>query len=223
MTTRHSIRGSRWVRVAAAVGIAALPACVVWSAFDGPGWVDDGPSYRFVTLSALGALVAAFAAVSLAGIQTLSGESFGLFTSRRPAPVAALWLVAMVALGLALCGAIATHQGDTPWEPSDKGWFVGWAVHFLVIGGLLVLLWWLRARAVWIVVAPVLSGLLAFAMAPPGGWAEEGADLRDDATFADGFHDVLPYMLVAVLLMGVMTALVTVRVRPSSGTRQPAA
>lgn len=113
MTTRHSIRGSRWARVAAAVGIAALPACVVWSAFDGPGWVDDGPSYRFVTLSALGALVAAFAAVSLAGIQTLSGESFGLFTSRRP--------------------------------------------------------------------------------------------------------------LVAVLLMGVMTALVTVRVRPSSGTRQPAA
>lgn len=211
----------RRMRVPVAVVVATVPALLVWSAFEGPGWLGDGRSYAFVSLSALVSLVAACAAVLLALIQSMAEEPFGLFTGRRPAPVSALWLVAMLAAGLAVCGLMATQQGDTAWEPSDRGWFVGWVVHLVLIGGLLVLLWWLGARSVWILSAPVVTGLLAFLLSAPGGWAEEDADFRDDATFADGLGDVLPYTLVAALLMGLAVAPALVRGLSSGDRRTP--
>jgi hypothetical protein len=206
------------LRLIVVVALATVSALLAWSAGNGPGWLGDGPSTCSSRCRRSRALTAAFAAVLLAFAQEFADEPFALFTSRRPAAVAALWLVAMVAAGMGVCGLMATQQGETPWEPSDTGWFVGWVLHFLVIGGLLVLLWWIRARCVWIVAAPVLTGLLAFLVSAPGGWAEEDADFRDDATFADGLDDVLPYTLTAGFLMGLVVAVVFARASTSGGS-----
>ena len=204
------------MRLIGVVAVAAVPALLAWSAVDGPGWLGDGPQYLIVTLAALVSLEAAFAAVVLAFVQVSAAEPFALFTGRRPTAIAALWLVAMLFAGVGACGAAATQQGDTAWEPPDRGWLVGWALHFLVIGALLVLLWWIGARAVLIVTAPVVTGLLAFLVSPPAGWADEDADFRDDGTFADGLEDVLAYTFATALLMGLVVA---VHARASTARR----
>lgn len=199
----------RKIRLPVVVGISGVLGFAFLQGVE--GWLTDGWAYALPTIAGLVSFGAATAAVVLGFFEIIEGRTWALFSSRRPAVIATLLLVAMLSLGLAYGALMAMDQGETHWEPSDKGWFAGWVVHFLVVGGLLVVLWWRRSRSLTIVVAPLLTGVLAFRIAPPAGWVEEDSDFRADATAIDGFSDVLPHTFVAALLMGVVVVFAVVR------------
>ena len=119
---------------------------------------------------------------------------------RRPT----ISLIVMLVLGTLWCGALAFMQGDTTWEPWDRGWFAGWAVQFCVVGGVLVYLWH-RSRAWMIVLAPIAIQLLAmlqwYAWDAVGVFQSEG-DWEDSSTFADAFVPLALSTLLATAVVG---------------------
>lgn len=212
---RNASYGPRMKRqgAALAIGLSILLGVLIWLRADGPGWLGDGWRYAVWTIAALLALVASIAVLALAIVSAFQGEPWALFRGRRPDLIAAAAVVAMLALGFLVSGFIAMEQGETEWEQSDRGLFIGGVTHFVTIGCLVVALWWKRAVAVVIAAVPVVSGVLAFRLSPLGGWASEDADFRDNATIADGFMDVFPYTLVCAVLMAAVLALVVLKGR----------
>jgi len=173
---------------------SGLIGTVIWLGLGATGQLDQGRAYATPMVVALVGLVAAIAACITA---VISPRKWALFASRRPEAVATLVLVTMLAVGFLYCDLWSLDQGDTWWEDSDKGWVLGWVTHFAVVGGLLLLLWWRRARSVTLLFAPVLTGILAFWVVPPAGWVDEKSDFSDASTIADGFNDVFPHTLIA--------------------------
>ena len=100
----------------------------------------------------------------------------------------------MLLLGLLWCALFSlAGQGDTPWEPNDKGWFTAWIVQYIVIGALLVLLWSKRVHRLLMVVTPIaIQALPLFLPLGPS----TNPDASDTSTFTDGFMEVFPYTIV---------------------------
>lgn len=113
-------------------------------------------------------------------------------------------LVVMLAIGLGWCWLLTYNQGETPGEPADRGMVAGSVFHFIVIGGVLVVLWAKRVHWEVMVAAPLLSQvitLLAIVVFFP---STPSADSSDDSTVFDGFIDGLPYTVIsAALLVGI--------------------
>jgi hypothetical protein len=96
----------------------------------------------------------------------------------------------MLVLGAVWCGFWSLFQGETSWEPPDKGWFAGWVAYYVLTACVLVVLWWKRAQAWVIVITPIAStvitvlGLLTLPLLPSP--TPDPSSLRLGTKFAGG-------------------------------------
>jgi Na+/proline symporter len=86
----------------------------------------------------------------------------------------------------------------------------GWIVYFTLTASVLLYLWWKRARAWVIVVAPAAGTVVTFSLILSGPIPDTSADLHDSSTFFDGIWPVLVWALVAASLTAAI-GLVTLR------------
>jgi hypothetical protein len=129
----------------------------------------------------------------------------------------------MFLLGTLFCGVAAISQGDTAWEPWDRGWFAAWVVQYFVVGGLLVYLWWRRSRAWAIIVAPVAILVLELSVEAALVWIGIGdseGDSSDSSTFADAFLPLVLGVSLATAVVGYVALLV---MRSARGDTPPSA
>lgn len=118
----------------------------------------------------------------------------------------------MLVLGLLWCyGWADALQGETPGEPNDNGLIAGYVVHYLVIGGFLVFLWWRRVHSGLILVAPIAIETLLITLVLTGVVPDTTADQSDTSTFADGFVEVFWYTFPAVVIFVVTVILLSSR------------
>lgn len=106
----------------------------------------------------------------------------------------------MCLLGGLWCWSWTSLQGETPGEPPDRGWVVGWITYFTLTASVLVYLWWKRARARVIVVAPLAGTFITFVLILSGLIPDTSADLHDSSTFFDGIWPVLVWAILAAAL-----------------------
>lgn len=122
---------------------------------------------------------------------------------RRRRPTVSLSV--MLVLGLLWCGLLAlAGQGDTPWQPADRGFFAAVCVQFVVISALLVFLWSKRARALVIMTTPIAIQVLANVLASARN-VRDPETYEAHPTFVQGFLEIFPDMIAATV---VITALI---------------
>jgi len=124
---------------------------------------------------------------------------------RRPT----ISLAVMLVLFLLWCGYwLPLLQGETWWQPSDKGAFAGWIAYYVLTAVVLVFLWWKRVRAWVIVLVPIASTVITIALLLPGWLPAPGMTGSDQstATFADGLWRVLLWGMIAAVIASVLGA-----------------
>ena len=105
-------------------------------------------------------------------------------------------LLVMLVVGAAWCLLWVGVQGETPWEPTDRGLVAGWIIHFVVISAVLVLMWSRRVHWGVMVAAPIMSEIVALLFG-----SNSAADSSDETGAFDGFLDVFPHTVLAALLL----------------------